>query len=121
MTYRSKFEGRVAKQIGNNLEFVAYENMKIPYVQPAKNRNYIPDFPLPNGIILEAKGRFTVEDRRKHLLIREQHPELDIRFVFMNAKVKIRKGSKTTYAMWCRKHGFKFCEKIIPQSWFKGC
>jgi hypothetical protein len=74
---------------------------------------------LLNGVILEAKGVWTVEDRTKHLLIREQHPELDVRLVFQNANNKIRKGSKTTYAAWCDKKGIKWCNKVIPKSWFQ--
>lgn len=119
--YRSKFEARVAKQLGNKKFPIRYEDMEIKYTQPVMHRKYIPDFILPNGIILEVKGRLRLEDRKKHLWIKQQHPELDIRFVFMNAQNKIRKGSKTTYAMWCSKHGFQFCDTIIPKSWFEGC
>ena len=43
---------------------------------------------LYNGIIIETKGRFTAADRRKHLLVRKQHPHLDIRFVFENSNAK---------------------------------
>jgi len=42
-----------------------------------------------------------------------------IRFVFSNAKAKIYKGSKTTYADWCIKYGFKFFNKTIPIKWIK--
>ena len=52
-------------------------------------------------------------------LIKKQYPELDIRFVFMNANNKIYKGSKTTYAMWANKHGFEWAEKNIPEEWLK--
>ena len=69
-----------------------YESTRIPYTEPEKKRTYTPDFVLPNGIIIEAKGRWDVADRRKHKLIKEQHPELDIRLVFSNPKAKIRKG-----------------------------
>ena len=62
-------------------------------------RTYTPDFELPNGIIIESKGRFVAADRKKHLLVQKQHPELDIRFVFSNSKAKISKGSKTTLCM----------------------
>lgn len=82
-----------------------------------RNRTYTPDFLLPNGIIIETKGRFLPEDRRKHLEVRKQHPELDIRFVFSRASAPINKGSKTTYAMWCEKHGFLWADKQIPDDW----
>ena len=76
------------------------------------------DFTLPNGILIEAKGRWTTEDRAKHLLIKKQHPELDIRILFMSSKTKIRKNSKTTYGDFCDKHGILWAEKTIPESWF---
>ena len=40
-------------------------------------------------------------------------------FVFHNSKNKIRKGSKTTYADWCVKHGFQFADKTIPSAWLE--
>ena len=94
-----------------------YEKNKILYTQPETQHTYTPDFRLPNGIYVETKGRFVMEDRKKHTLIKEQHPELDIRFVFQNSKNKIRKGSKTTYGDWCDKHGFIYADKTIPNEW----
>ena len=72
---------------------------------------------LPNGIIVETKGIFDSDDRKKHTLIQTQHPELDIRFVFTNSKAKLYKGSPTTYGAWCEKNGFKYADKLIPASW----
>ena len=42
----------------------------IQYEKPATKHKYTPDFVLPNGIIIEAKGIFEREDRQKHLLIK---------------------------------------------------
>ena len=112
--YRSGFEAKTAqylKRLGVEFE---YESLRIEYMKQA---TYTPDFILPNGIVIETKGLWTAEDRTKHLLIREQHPELDVRLCFQNARNKIRKGSKTTYAMWCEKKGIKHCDKTIPKSW----
>jgi len=96
-----------------------YEQHKINYTIPESKHTYTPDFRLPNGIYVETKGRFVTDDRKKHLLIKQQHPHLDIRFVFQNSKNKIRKGSKTTYADWCTKYGFQFADKTIPEEWYK--
>lgn len=96
-----------------------YEKYSVLYTIPESIHRYTPDFVLPNGIIVEGKGIFEATDRKKHLLIREQHPNLDIRFVFSNAKTKIAQGSKTTVAQWCEKHGFKYASREIPMSWFK--
>ena len=95
-----------------------YEKHKINYTKPATNHTYTPDFRLPNGIYIETKGRFVLADRQKHLLIKQQAPHLDIRFVFQTSKGKIRKGSKTTYADWCIKYGFLYADKDIPAEWF---
>ena len=54
----------------------------------------------------------------KHLLIKEQHPQLDIRFVFVRADNKLSPKSKTTYGGWCEKNGFIYSEKFIPKEWF---
>ena len=104
------------KQVGIDGE---YEKNKIKYTVPASEHTYTPDFRLPNGIYIETKGRFVTEDRKKHLLIKSQHPNLDIRFVFQNSKNKIRKGSKTTYADWCDKYGYKYSDKTIPKEWLE--
>jgi hypothetical protein len=74
---------------------------------------------LENGIIIETKGRFLVADRKKHMLIKRQHPHLDIRFVFSNSKQKLNKASRTTYADWCNKNGFQYADKEIPVHWLK--
>jgi len=117
--YRSGLEDKVAKQLEQQGVKVEYETTKIKYVIPESLHTYTVDFVLPNRIMVETKGRFVADDRKKHLLIQKQHPELDIRFVFQNSKVKINKGSKTSYADWCNKNGFTFADKEVPEEWFK--
>ena len=116
--YRSGFEHKVSDQLKENKIKFEYETTVIPYIKPETNHTYTIDFTLPNGILVETKGRWVPEDRKKHLLIKNQHPELDIRIVFMSGKTKIRKGSKPTYGMFCDKHGIIWAEKEIPKSWF---
>lgn len=81
---------------------VAYESLVIPYDPPAVTRKYTPDFPLPNGIIVETKGRFTTEDRQKHKHIKAQHPELDIRFVFSDSKAKLTSQKNKEFVKWLK-------------------
>ncbi len=116
--FKSGLEENISKQIEDKGIIVQYESEKIPYIVPATNHTYNPDFKLPNGIIVETKGRFVAADRKKHQLVKEQHPDLDIRFVFSNSKNKISKNSKTTYGMWCEKNGYKYADKEIPEEWF---
>jgi len=115
--FRSGLEEVINKSLTAKSIDGEYEKHTIKYTIPASNHIYTPDFKLPNGIFIETKGRFVMEDRKKHLLIKEQHPELDVRFVFQNSKNKIRKGSKTTYADWCVKYGFLYADKCIPDNW----
>jgi hypothetical protein len=115
--YRSGLEGRIAKELlaqGINPQF---EKVKIRYNVPAKDHTYTADFLLPNGIVVETKGRFLSKDRQKHLLIKAQCPAWDLRFVFTNPQARISKASATTYAMWCEKHNFKFAKGSVPKEW----
>lgn len=117
--FRSGLEETFAAQLKAAGVLCEYESFKIPFVEPAKKRAYTPDFKLPNGIIIETKGRFETADRQKHIWVKAQHPELDIRFVFSNSKSRITKRSLTTYADWCRKNGFLFADKKAPDAWLK--
>lgn len=117
--YRSGLEDKVADQLRSLSLPVIYEGATIRYTPPAKERRYKPDFILPNGIIIETKGRFVTADRQKHKYIAEEHPFLDIRFVFSNPNNRISKTSRTTYAKWCEDHGFDYAAKLIPREWLK--
>ena len=113
--WRSGLEERVAKELSESGIKYEYERMKIKY-DVREPRTYTPDFILPNGIIVETKGRFVAADRKKHLLIQKQF-DYDIRFVFQNARAKLFKGAKSTYSQWCDKHGFLWAQGSIPEEW----
>ena len=115
--FRSGLEERIAEQLDELGVSYTYEKVKLKYIKPASSHVYTPDFQLPNGIIVESKGRFLAPDRQKHLLVKKHNPELDIRFVFSNSNARISKTSRTTYAMWCRKNGYQYADKLIPQEW----
>tara|TARA_R110000796_G_scaffold11818_3_gene39666 strand:+ start:1973 stop:2389 length:417 start_codon:yes stop_codon:yes gene_type:complete len=119
--YRSGLEEGVGKQLTLSGLDWTYESERIPYI--AKPKTYTPDFIIKSKdsskVYIETKGRFIGADRAKHLLIKKQHPELDIRFVFTNPNQKLNKGSKTSYADWCIKYGFSYARKEIPESWIK--
>ncbi len=115
--YRSGLEERIAEQLDKLGVEYQYEEVKLKYIKPASEHIYTPDFVLPNGIIVETKGRFLMADRQKHILVRKHNPTLDIRFVFSNSNARISKTSRTTYAAWCIKNNFKYADKEIPQEW----
>lgn len=92
----------------------AYEDTKVHYTLEC---DYNPDFHLlKSNIFIETKGLLSPEDRRKHLTLQKQQPELDVRFVFMMAEKRIP-GMKSTHAAWASKHGFKWADGKIPQEW----
>lgn len=97
---RNKFEEKVAKQVGPTY---TYETKKLTYTL---THSYLPDFvDEANKSIIEAKGMFTAEDRRKHKAIRDQYPDWSVCIVFQNPDRKLSKTSSTTYAGWCDKQG----------------
>lgn len=116
--YRSGLEEDTAAYLKKKKVKFTYEKEKIKWVD-LKVRTYTPDFVLANGIIIETKGRFISVDRRKHKEIKKQFPELDIRFVFDNSRAKLYKGAKSSYGDWCKKHGFKYADKVIPDEWLE--
>lgn len=117
--FHSGIEDRIGTKLINDGETFEYEPGHLDYPQP--EARYTPDFVLPNGIVVESKGYFTSEDRTKHLLIHKTYPDLELRFLFPRnkSKNKLSAKSKTTYADWCRKYGFKFAETYIPEEWLR--
>lgn len=115
-SFRSGLEVKVATKLKESGVEFEYETLKIKY-RVDEIRTYTPDFVFPDGLIVETKGYFDSNDRKKHLLIKAQFPELDIRFVFQNSATKIRKGSKTSYGDWCQKNGFIYADKEVPKEW----
>lgn len=113
--YRSSFEERTAKLFDKEGIPFTYEKDSITFTQ---ERKYLPDFKIGNFYI-EVKGYFRSSDRGKHLLIRKQNPSVDIRFLFMNAHVRLSKASRTTYAEWAERYGFKWAHRDLPDEWIK--
>ena len=91
--YRSGYEKDVCSRLDDLGVRFEYETKNL-YYEVSEQRKYTPDVILPNGIILELKGRFTANDRKKMLLVIKQHPDLDIRMVFQRHTNKLFKGSK---------------------------
>lgn len=116
--FRSGLEERIAKQLTEAGIDPKFETIKLPY-REEKNHTYIPDFPVGKRIIIETKGRFLTADRMKMLMVRDQHPEYEFRFVFTNSHAKISKVSQTTYGRWCEKNGFKYADKVVPKEWIE--
>ena len=116
--FRSGLEEAIADELEKAQITFEYEETKLKYIKPQKTHTYTPDFYLPKQkIFIETKGMFTTADRQKMKLVKAQHPDLDIRFIFSNSRSRISKQSKTTYGMWCEKYGFIYADKTIPKEW----
>ncbi len=115
--YRSGLEDKIGEQLSGLGLPVLFEVTKVRFTPPLKQRTYTPDFILPNGIIIETKGRFVTDDRQKHKAIKAEHPDLDVRFVFSRSRTKISKTSKTSYGDWCDKYGFTYADAFVPVEW----
>ena len=112
--FRSKLEERVASLLEGLGVSYEYEHAQVPYII---QHHYVPDFVLPNHVHIETKGYWAPSDRRKILAVVRDNPDLDLRMVFQAPYNTISKKSKTTYAMWCEKNNFKWCDKNIPKEW----
>ena len=117
--FRSKFEKHVWDTMTRHKKKAEYEPFAIPYVIPASNHKYFPDLVLPNGVIVEIKGKLDVRTCAKMIAVKKSNPDLDIRFVFMNARNKMNKRSKTRYWEWAERHGFPWAEGTIPLDCWK--
>lgn len=117
--YRSGLEEKNMKYLEGKNVIGLYEMWSIPYLIPESTHKYTPDILLPNGIFVELKGLWEADDRKKHMLLREQYPDIEIRFVFSSSRTKIYKGSPTSYGEFCEKRGILFADKLIPVEWIK--
>lgn len=115
MPLRSGPERTIDQQLRiSGLEF-SNELVKLPYIL---SYNYIPDFYIPSlDMYIEVKGYFRREDQAKMRAVKQQHPELDIRFIFQEADKKVAYG-KLTNAQWAERNGFPWAEHKMPEEWF---
>ncbi len=126
--FRSGLEVKVAQILRDNEIGYKYEQLKIKWIPLPIERTYNPDFhdivtksKKKIKLILEPKGRFMPDDMAKHLAVKMQHPEYDIRFIFQNSRKWYRAAKTRTYRKWCEENGFKCCDiwefnKVI-QEW----
>lgn len=119
---RSKLELRFEEILKENEATYEYEVTKIPYTVPASDHKYTVDWTLTNNILIETKGYLSDhQERTKYVLIKQQHPDLDLRFVF-DSPNKLCGGTKYTHASWATKYNFMWCgvkDIDIIQSWIK--
>jgi hypothetical protein len=115
-TFRSKFEEDIWNAAKRSRKSMEYEPFYIPYVIKG---SYKPDFVLPNGIIVEAKGYLDAASCRKMKAVKASNPHLDIRFILQNPNGKRNKRAKLKNWEWCERHGFPWSSGNIPLAWWK--
>lgn len=132
LPFRSKFEEKVAQYLEDRGVNYGYELYEYEYEAPLRKNKawcadcggttlvrtgwYTPDFFLPNGIIVEAKGRFTAENRRKMLAVREAHPNETFVLLFQRNN-RIHKRSETRYSDWCESNNFDYSIGVPKDEW----
>lgn len=126
-TMASQSEVRFAKGLDDRRIPWEYESDEIKWTQTA--RVYTPDFKITRKdrteFFVEYKGFLWTEDKQKMKAVKEQHPDIDIRFVFADAHkpvhgAKTRKdGTKMSHAEWAEKTGYLWAHATIPASWLK--
>lgn len=128
--YRSKFEARVAAVLPKGTEYEP-KTFQYPVADPGyrcracaskdviRTTSYKPDFKLPNGTWIEAKGKLTGANRRRLVAWKAYFPDETLRIVFM-CDNKLSKGAKSRYSEWATKAGFEWCvgPNKIPREWF---
>lgn len=115
MGYKSGFERSFEANLRSRKIKFKYEVTSIPYTL---HRNYNPDFYFAEkDFFIETKGLLDRDSKAKMIAVKQQHPEIDIRFIFMKADKKIP-GTKQTHAQWAERNGFRWAETVAPEEWF---
>jgi len=138
LNLKSKLEKTFAAWMKNLKIAFLYEPVKIPYTL---RKNYTPDWviskkgkrkvdevltvaDLSDKIIIETKGVLDAGQREKFKAIKEQHPDLDIRFVcsrdnYITKKKNKKREGGMRYSDWCEKYGFGYhIGAEPPRKWF---
>lgn len=115
MAFRSGFERSFEANLRSRGLKFRYESREVPYVL---ERTYHPDFEMvDHGFFIETKGLLDRDSKAKMVAVKRQNPDLDIRFVFMQANKRIP-GTKQTHAQWADRNGFQWAEGVAPEEWF---
>ena len=106
---RSRLEESFATLLDEEGIKYDYEITKIDYIVPESKHKYLVDWTLPNGALIETKGYLSDHtERTKYILLKQQHPDMNLKFVFANPNKKCG-GMKMTHGEWATKHGFDWC------------
>jgi hypothetical protein len=131
--YRTEFEATTAMRlIRRNISF-EYEPARLRYTDKnGRKRITQPDFHLKpksndphGGMFVEAKSLLKNDHLSRYELLREQRPDLDIRFIFEQpdrtiSHFGVADGEGQTravsYSEWADMNGFKWSGEAIPNA-----
>lgn len=116
--FRSGLEQKTADDLRARGVPFGFEEDVVRYTIPQSDHKYHPDFVnRRNGQVYETKGIFDSTDRKKHLFIKAQWPDLDIRILAKDIDKPTNPGVKQTIRQWCAKHGIPCANLPVPQEW----
>ena len=121
--HRSKLETRVEDALQSQGLSFRYEKESFVYYRKGR---YTPDFTVDgeHPFHIEVKGYWFPADRSRILAVVTNNPDMRLLVALQAPNNKITKASKTTYAMWCEKHGICWSTIPIPQEvldqWLSG-
>lgn len=113
-----KYEAETFKIIRSIVGAQCYDCKSKRVVKPSR---YTPDFFFKHWIV-EAKGRFTANDRKRVLALLEtfvvdvEDRRFALLFMYDN---KISKSSDTRYSDWCEKNGVPYAVGWFNEEWLK--
>lgn len=136
--YRSKFEERLGAELTRAGIQFQYEHRPFAISVPTGHKcqrceadvyrksRFTPDFFIGqpkldgyDGWIIEAKGKFTANDRKRLLALvgtYGMHYKFGILFMRDN---KLSKSSNTRYSDWCKQHGIEYAVGTFKKEWLE--
>ena len=121
--HRSQLETKVEDALQSQGLSFRYEKESFVYYRKGR---YTPDFTVDgeHPFHIEVKGYWFPADRSRILAVVTNNPDMRLLVALQAPNNKITKASKTTYAMWCQRHGICWSTIPIPQEvldqWVKG-
>ena len=132
VTHRSGFEAAIrkdldargveyqyeAKRYALDLSILRHYCQKCGSTFILKTVKYTPDFTFPNGLVVEAKGKFTTRDRKIALAFVSQ-TNVPYAMIFQRDN-KLSPKSSTRYTQWCAENKIRCAVGTeIPKEWLR--
>lgn len=129
--YRSKFEASLGDRLDREGVKFGYETETFRITVDVKgvhcgecgashalrNTRFTPDFFFKNWTI-EAKGKFTANDRKRIKALIMAHPGRRFAMLFMRDN-KLSKSSETRYSTWCEQQGIPWAVGWFKPEWLR--